>query len=765
MSKDDKLGRQTFRAADLTTGVPWGGGNEGWLDLDDADTGRIQLEILLQMDGTLTVKCICGRDLQVFAKWEAKAREFRATGLNIRDAWEMDGDGGIPDQNALPLHPEMPVCARLVTDGYCMFGEKCQFHHPEQIKRKPRPPAKEKRLEIKQGIWGYLRDGDIVEESQIDVTDMLKDIVIEQEGIQLELPKKMKHLLWRKGVKQPGSGADDEDGGGGGGRKDESEEEEEEEEEDPDGDDDEEEEEEGDEEDPDAPVRGLGGKIYEMLEIAFCGKEPVYGLKVWYYIKGDRLKIKSWRADQWIYIESFQEMKKRQRKQFVRRLLCSIFLICCLLTGIWLYFIMAGMSCSSAEYSECFDKNDVYTTPCEMNFNFPTHEIKHIDVSNVRGDISITASASTPNITVTIRQTVLEEGAMAGLTSNAELVAGVLTIYSRWNNSHESELPDMYGGNVSIFNCPSAEIIISLPATEDTTAYGSLFSPSVTALIDEPEYFCSFKNPQACWFGFVFITSIELMSKVEFLMGGNDTLPFPSATTSVTSSFSNTVDRVRRSEDDWKLFPGRVPAFNETKLIVTAGEIDAKNVKANVFEVHAGSGTANIENSKAHLTRVYAAKDGIVTMSGSAMPRGYARYSGQAGWNNAKSNGLLELIGGGEDDEGVFENGGAFTVGGVIGGDLSATNTESVEVEVTLNAFQGVVAGVSAVTAPATCYSLGCKHTVAASPPWHSGGVYVGSRSGCDGAQDWDCTYQLIDIDATATSVDATCKPGEGDGC
>ena len=526
MSKDDKLGRATFRTADLTTGVPW----EGWLELDDVATGRIQLEMLLQMDGTLNVTCICGRDLQVQTRWKAKKRAFRATGLNIRDAWELDGDAGIPDQSSLPLHPDMPVCARLVTDGYCLFGENCQFHHPEQIRRKPRPPPKDRRLEIKQGFWGYLRDGSVDDGSQIDVTAMLKDIVIEQEGIQLELPKKMKHLLWRKGVMQPGGGAaessklavladnadndEEEEDGGGDADADEGG---------------------GGEDDPDAPERTLLNQICDRV---LFWREPVYGLKIWYYVKGKKEMIRSWRADEWVYIESYQEMRKRQRKNAVKFACCTLFWFSIVMVGFWLYFIMAGMGCSGAEYSQCFDKNDVYMDICEMQFQFPTHEIGHIDVSNVRGSISISSVASSPNISVTIRQTVLEEGAMAGLTSNAELVDGTLSIYSRWNNSHHSEFPDMYGGPVSMFNCPSSEIVIALPATADTTQYGSLFTPSLSAHMDEPVYECSFKNPQACWYGFMIMTSIELKSKIEVLMGGNDTLAWPAG--AGTAAFPST---------------------------------------------------------------------------------------------------------------------------------------------------------------------------------------------------------------------------------
>lgn len=749
MSKDDRLGRQTFRVSELTTGVKW----EGWLDLEEVETGKIQLEMLLEMDGTLTVTCVCARDLPVQTRWEAKVREFRATGLNIRDAWEMDGDSAIPDQTCLPSHPEMPVCARLVTDGYCMFGEKCQFHHPEQIPRKPLPPPKEKRLEIKQGIWGYLRDGDLADGSQIDVTDMLKDIVIEQQGIQLELPKNMKHLLWRRGVRQPGGG--DDDGQGGKDASDDEGHESEEEEEDDDDDDDEEDE--GAEDDPDAPVMSIGAKICERLLTGWpCKREPVYGLKVWYYIKGDRLQIKSWRASEWIYIESYQEKQKRSRKQFVKRIMCFVFLMCCAFFAYWVYFVMAGMSCSSAEYSECFDKNDQYITPCEMNFEFPTHEIKHINVSNVRGKIDITSAASNPNITVTIRQVVLEEGAMAGLTSNAELTDGVLNIYSRWNNSHESEFPDMYGGSVSIFNCPSSEIIISLPATADTTKYDSLFSPSVTALIDEPEYECSLLyNPQACWFGFVFVTSIELQSSIAFLMGQNDTLPWPDGTGTATQTMAGTVYGVTRSYDDYALFPGRVVAFNETKFLVKEGDIVAKNVKANVLEIHAGTGTAEIETSKAHLTSVHTDTGGSVTMSGSAMPRGYARGRLEQSWNSAPRNGLLSLIGGG-----------AYTIGDVIGGDLKATDAESVEASLTLNSFQGVVMGVAPadVTTPATCYGAACKHDNVCVDSVGCG-TYVGSRINCDDTSDWDCTYQAIDIGASKSSVAATCKAGATDGC
>lgn len=739
MSKDDKLGRQTFRTADLTTGEKWA----GWLQLEEVETGRIYLEILLKMDGTLIVTCVCARDLPVQTRWEAKTREFRATGLNIRDAWDMD-DGGIPDQTCLPCRPEMPVCARLVTDGYCMFGEKCQFDHPEQIPRKPRPPPKERRLEIKQGIWGYLRDGDIAEGSQIDVTDMLKDIVIEQQGIQLELPKTMKHLLWRKGVRQPGSGEDDEEGAKEKHTDDEEHEAEEAEE------DDEEEDEDGAEDDPDAPVMSRCEKICEMLMHYAKIKEPVYGLKVWYYIKGDRLQIKSWRSTEWIYIESYQEGLKRRRKQRVQRFLCFLLVMFCVFFAYWVYMVMAGMSCSSAEYSECFDKNDKYITPCLMTFEFPTHEIKHINISNVRGKIDIVSAASTANITVAIKQVVLEEGAMAGLTSNAELTDGVLNIYSRWNNSHEAEFPDMYGGSVSVFNCPTAEIAISLPATVDTTKYGSLFTPSVTALMDEPVYECDYLyNPQACWFGFLFITSIELQSSISFLMGGNDTLPWPAGTESVTSTFPGTFSRVTRSSDDYKLFPGPVIAFNETKFTVSEGEIAAKNVKANVFEIYAGSGTTDVENSKAHLTRVHTDTGGVVTMTGSAMPRGYGRgRQATPPVVSSRLNGLLSLIGGG-----------SYTIGDVIGGDVSATGADSVEASLTLNAFQGIVRGVSDVTTPLTCYGATCKH------PGVDGGTYVGTRSNCDDSENWDCTWQRIDVDAGSSSVAATCKAGANDGC
>lgn len=489
----------------------------------------------------------------------------------------------------------------------------------------------------------------------------------------------------------------------------------------------------------------IGARICERLQF---WEEPVYGLKVWYYIKGDRLQIKSWRANEWIYIESYQEGQKRRRKQCVRRAVCFLFLLGCLGVAYWLYFVLAGMSCSSAEYSECFDKNGQYITPCEMNFQFPTHEIKHINISNVRGKIDITSAASNPNITVTIRQVVLEEGAMAGLTSNAELTDGVLNVYSRWNTSHESEFPDMYGGPISVFNCPSSEIIISLPATVDTTQSGSLFSPSVTALIDEPVYECNWlTNPQACFLGALFVTSIELQSSIAFLMGGNDTLPWPDGTGSARAMLG-TVSTVTRSYDDYAVFPGRVVAFNETKLTVTEGDIVAKNVKAKVLEIHAGTGTADIENSKAHLTRVHTDTGGSVTMVGSAMPRDYGR--GGAGWNSFKLNGLLSLVGGG-----------VYKIGDVIGGDLKATEAESVEASLTLNAFQGVVKGVAAadVSAPSTCYGTACKHANV------DGGTYVGSRSGCDDSEDWDCTYQKIDIEATKSSVDATCKAGAADGC
>ena len=68
--------------------------------------------------------------------------------------------------------------------------------------------------------------------------------------------------------------------------------------------------------------------------------------------------------------------------------------------------------------------------------------------------------------------------------------------------------------------------------------YRSLFTPSLSAHMDEPVYECSFKNPQACWYGFMIMTSIELKSKIEVLMGGNDTLAWPAG--AGTAAFPST---------------------------------------------------------------------------------------------------------------------------------------------------------------------------------------------------------------------------------
>ena len=402
-----------------------------WLNLTHVPTGRINLKLLLKGDGTLTVNCVCARDLYAPDKWAPKQRDWGRVGENIREAWEKDGEGGIPEQTNLPLRHGQPVCARLLSDGYCIFGEKCQFDHPIEIKRKARPPRKEKRLTIIQGLWGFLR-----ENRTIDVTEMLKDIVIEQQGIQLELPKKMKHMLWRKSLSDL-DGNKAENGSG-------SEEEEQSEEEGEDGEDGEEEEE-GEEEDPDAPKITMFEKVKDKLT---CQREPRYGLKIWYQvttarrsrrgapgvalparplraavllsallcgrladptglpvqIRGDQVKLQSWWHDEWVYIESYDENTKRMRKKRVKQCFCCLLLLFFILLGFWLYFMMAGMSCAAAEYDECFDENDVHMQPCVMEFSFPTYNIKHINITTNRGVINVKSSSDSPNITVSISQ-------------------------------------------------------------------------------------------------------------------------------------------------------------------------------------------------------------------------------------------------------------------------------------------------------------------------------------------------------------------------
>ena len=102
-------------------------------------------------------------------------------------------------------------------------------------------------------------------------------------------------------------------------------------------------------------------------------------------------------------------------------------------------------------------------------------------------------------------------------------------------------------------------------------------------------------------------------------------------------------------------------------------------------------------------------------------------------------------------------------MGDVIGGDLLATEAGSVDVNVELDAFQGVVkldGNPAEVAAPSTCYGAACKTSA------EGGGFYVGSRDGCDGTDDWDCTYQRIDATASGrASVTAACDPAAGDGC
>lgn len=68
---------------------------------------------------------------------------------------------------------------------------------------------------------------------------------------------------------------------------------------------------------------------------------------------------------------------------------------------------------------------------------------RHINVTTNRGTITVLTSSESPNISVSISQTVLDEGSMSGLSSNAVLNDdGLLDISSLWNDRHGECAPD-----------------------------------------------------------------------------------------------------------------------------------------------------------------------------------------------------------------------------------------------------------------------------------------------------------------------------------
>jgi len=269
----------------------------------------------------------------------------------------------------------------------------------------------------------------------------------------------------------------------------------------------------------------------------------------------------------------------------------------------------------------------------------------------------------------------------------------------------------------------------------------------------EPEYACSFKAPQACFFGALIIMSVELQSTIEILIAGNvtDTLPWP-ASTSTSSSFSqSTISQVTRSVDDYELFPGRVVNFNRTVASVDAGQITVENVKSENLDVMAGSGEVTMAATKAHLTSV--TSGGTATLSRTALPRSFARGQLLYGpsWQQYRFNGLLTLS---SDGSG---SGGQFSVQQLMGGDLLARPGESGQLDaaVKLNAFQGTVrltgSGSNSVAAPA-----GYRHACGANSACEAGpglAFFVGSQTGCNATHDYDCTYQELNVTEGGATV------------
>ena len=109
-----------------------------------------------------------------------------------------------------PRHPGREICVRYASTGRCKFcdsGMPCNFDHPppDSEKEKERKYLRTKGLRVMAATWGnFTRKGKAVPGKSIDVTNALNAMIVEQGGVQLELPKQGKAHLPGFGDPCPG---------------------------------------------------------------------------------------------------------------------------------------------------------------------------------------------------------------------------------------------------------------------------------------------------------------------------------------------------------------------------------------------------------------------------------------------------------------------------------------------------------------------------------------------------------------------------------
>lgn len=312
-----------------------------------------------------------------------RGTKLRPVGVDADKDW---GDtGAIWDSKKVdyPRFPGREVCVRYSKTGRCKFcdeGLKCNFDHPPPPKEveKERKYLRKKGLRVMRATWGnFTRKGKAVPGKSIDVTNALNAMIVEQGGVQLELPKKGKAHL-------PGFGD---------------------------------------------PCPGMKKQLRMEIVLSGGGKRTTKKK----YKEDQKVLIYTRRTKACLYTKNCLA--------FSCPILGLLIGILFAARWMWGNLYQGCVDADFSECSVNDGTFPVVTeVPCIIPYNFSSENVESINVAMERGDVNITVAPTPENlIIIEIQHIAKSNPAIIGMSSSAVLEDGVINVENTWNDSHTED--------------------------------------------------------------------------------------------------------------------------------------------------------------------------------------------------------------------------------------------------------------------------------------------------------------------------------------
>ena len=312
-----------------------------------------------------------------------RGTKLRPVGVDSNKDWGDTGTIWDSEKPEYPRNPGCEVCARYAKTGRCKFideGMRCNFDHPppDEEQLKEREFLRKKGLRVVKGTWGHFtRRGKAVPGKSIDVTNALSAMLVEQGGLQLELPTEGKAHL-------PGFGD---------------------------------------------PCPGLKKQL--RIEIILSGGGSYVTKKK--FKEDARVLIYTRRT---LYCKRLKNCCF-----FCCPLLWLFIGILFTARWMWGNLYQGCVDADFSECSVNDGTFPVVTEiPCIIPYNFSSENIEEINVEMERGDVNVTV-APTPNnlVIIEIQHIAKSNVAIIGMSSSAVSEDGVINVANTWNDSHTED--------------------------------------------------------------------------------------------------------------------------------------------------------------------------------------------------------------------------------------------------------------------------------------------------------------------------------------